>query len=84
MRKHLGEHAATAVADDRDAGAALTVHGKQGVEQRPQHHLRVPDVEGHARESGPVTHPFQPVELRAQRPVAGKKAGDEKHGAAQA
>ena len=83
MRENLGEHSSAAVADDGDARAGLAMEREQGVEERFQHDLGIHHVEGEAGELGPVAHAFQPVELRAQSPVAGQEAGDEQDGPAQ-
>src|SRR5467141_2547880 len=71
VRKYLREHPSAAVADERYAGACAVLKTLQGVEQRPQHDLRVHDVERDPRHLGPVTDSPQPPEWRAERPIAG-------------
>src|SRR5437899_9561095 len=77
MRQHFREYAATAVADKRDARPGAMLQVLEGVEEWPQHDLRIHDVEGHAGQLRAVTDAAQPPEWRAQGPVAREEAGDE-------
>src|SRR6266852_1185371 len=84
MRQYLRQHAPTAVSYQRYPRVRLAVHREQRVEQRLQHHLRVPDVERHAGQPRTVADASQPVELGAQRPVAREKAWNQQDRLAQA
>src|SRR5882672_3056405 len=57
---------------------------EERIDQRPQHHLRVRDVEGDAGHPRPVSDPPQPLKRRVQRPVSGEEPRHEHDWLAQA
>src|SRR5690349_1374068 len=81
MRQDLGENPATAVPDERDARGGFAMEGHQRIDQRPQHDLRVGDVESHARKPRAISDATKPIVLRTERPVAREESRDEEHGA---
>ncbi len=83
VRQDLGKDAATAVADEGNARPGAVLKLLQRVEKRPQHHLRIHDVEGDACHLRAVSDSLQPGEWGAQRPVAREKTGDEDHGSSE-
>ena len=84
MREDFREYPSAAVADHRDPRSGLVMHRDQGVDERPEHDLRIHHVESHTGEARAVADAAQPIELGAKRPVARKKARDQQNRLAEA